>query len=88
MALTTQQKALLDLYIDETSPNTILRQQFAASDDLVISTITAWIPSAVDRRNNVIGVKTARINDAQNSISIEQNDILEIQSELSTLTAD
>lgn len=87
MALTAQQIAQLDLYIDEVQPNTAGRAALRASDDLVSSTLTTWLPIAIGRRNGVISTQNSVIADAQNIIANAQSYIAQLQNELNVLTA-
>ena len=54
MALTTQEKAVLDIYLDDIQPSSASRTALMATDDSARATLAAWLKGAISRRQGVI----------------------------------
>lgn len=54
MALTPQEKAVLDVYMDEIMPNSAERASLMSTDDQARATLAAWLKGAVTRRQGYI----------------------------------
>lgn len=70
MPLNSEEKDLLDIYIDEFKPNTEARKILGASDDILRVTLSQWKPQAIKQRLQYIADININLKKIENELSI------------------